>query len=190
MYPKEQRNPTEEQRFQSFERNPEGAAVRGLWNDERFLEKVGSPEFNKQLKTTQFADFHSHGWVFRAVFNHDRQGNWLDKDGKQIGFEDPDRFGKAVHLADIHLEKGMHCIDCHFRQDAHGNGVLYNEPRAAIQIGCIDCHGTIRKKATLTASGFAAGLSIKDDKFDQGVVRNLATIRFRDPEGGRASRLP
>ncbi|HBB97135.1 MAG TPA: hypothetical protein DC054_17295, partial [Blastocatellia bacterium] len=60
-----------------------------------------------------------------------------------------------------------------------------NEPRAAIQIGCIDCHGTIRKKATLTASGFAASLSVKDDKFDQGVVRNLATIRFRDPEGGR-----
>src|SRR5207302_2989377 len=49
MYPKEQRNPTEEQRYQSFERNPEGAAVRGLWSDEKFLEKVGSPEFNKQL---------------------------------------------------------------------------------------------------------------------------------------------
>jgi hypothetical protein len=83
MYPKEQRNPTEVQRFQSFEHNPEGAAVRGLWNDEKFLEKVGSPEFNKQLNTTQFADFHGHGWIFRAVFNHDRKGNWLDKDGSR-----------------------------------------------------------------------------------------------------------
>ena len=90
MYPKEQRNPTEEQRYQSFERNPEGAAVRGLWSDEKFLEKVGSPEFNKQLTTTQFADFHGHGWIFRAVFNHDRKGNGLDKDGKQIAFDDPD----------------------------------------------------------------------------------------------------
>jgi len=79
----------------------------------------------------------------------------------------------------------MHCVDCHFRQDAHGNGVLYNEPRAAIQIGCTDCHGTIRKRATLIPSGFAAGLSVKDDKFGQGVVRNLATIRFRDVDGGR-----
>src|SRR5882672_10288128 len=156
MYPKEQRNPTEEQRFQSFERNPEGAAVRGLWNDERFLEKVGSPEFNKQVKTTQFADFHGHGWIFRAVFNHDRKGNWLDKDGKQIAFEDPDRFGKAVHLADIHLEKGMQCNDCHFAQDNHGNGKIYGEPRAAVEIDCIDCHGTIRKKATLITSGPAA----------------------------------
>src|SRR5712664_3752213 len=156
MYPARQRNPTEEQRYQSFERNPEGAAVRGLWNDEKFLEKVGSPEFNKQLKTTQFADFHSHGWIFRAVFNHDRKGNWLDKDGKQIGFDDPDRFGKAVHLADIHLEKGMQCNDCHFAQDNHGNGKIYGEPRAAVEIDCVDCLGTIRKKAALVTSGPAA----------------------------------
>jgi len=156
MYPKEQHNPTEEQRYESFERNPEGAAVRGLWSDEKFLESVGSPEFNKQLKTTQFADFHGHGWIFRAVFSHDRKGNWLDRDGKQIAFDDPDRFGKAVHLADIHLEKGMHCNDCHFAQDNHGNGKIYGEPRAAIEIDCIDCHGTIRKKATLITSGPAA----------------------------------
>jgi hypothetical protein len=156
MYPKEQRNPSEARRYQAFERNPEGAAVRGLWSDEKFLENVGSPEFNKQLKTTQFADFHGHGWVFRAVFNHDRKGNWLDKDGKQIAFGDPDRFGKAVHLADIHLEKGMQCNDCHFAQDNHGNGKIYGEPRAAVEIDCIDCHGTIRKKATLITSGPAA----------------------------------
>jgi hypothetical protein len=156
MYPKEQRNPTEEQRYQSFVRNPEGTAVRGLWGDEKFLENVGSAEFNKQLKTTQVADFHGHGWIFRAVFNHDRKGNWLDKDGEKIAFDDPDRFGKAVHLADIHLEKGMQCNDCHFAQDNHGNGKIYGEPRAAVEIDCIDCHGTIRKKATLLTSGPAA----------------------------------
>jgi hypothetical protein len=156
MYPKEQRNPSEEQRYQSFTRNPEAAAARGLWSDEKFLEKIGSPEFNKQLKTTQFADFHGHGWVFRAVFKHDRKGNWLDKEGGKIAFDDPERFGKAVHLADIHLEKGMQCNDCHFAQDNHGNGKIYGEPRAAVEIDCIDCHGTIRKKAMLITSGPAA----------------------------------
>jgi hypothetical protein len=156
MYPKEQRNPTEEQRYQSFTRNPEAAAVRGLWGDEKFLERIGDVEFNKQLKTTQFADFHGHGWVFRAVFKHDRKGNWLDKDGAQIAYDDPERFGKAVHLADIHLEKGMQCNDCHFSQDNHGNGKIYGEPRAAVEIDCVDCHGTIRKKATLVTSGPAA----------------------------------
>jgi hypothetical protein len=156
MYPPKQSDPTEEQRYQSYLRNPEAAAARGLWSDEKFLEDLGSPEFNAKLKTTQFADFHGHGWVFRSVFNHDRKGNWLDKDGKQISFDDPDRFGKAVHLADIHLEKGMQCNDCHFAQDNHGNGKIYGEPRAAVEIDCIDCHGTIRNKATLVTSGPAA----------------------------------
>ena len=153
MYPPQQRNPTEEQRYQSFLRNPEAAAARGLWSDEKFLENLGSPDFNAKLKTTQFADFHGHGWVFRSVFKHDRKGNWLDKDGNQIPFEDPQRFSKAVHLADIHLEKGMQCNDCHFEQDNHGNGKIYGEPRAAVEIDCIDCHGTIRHKATLVTSG-------------------------------------
>src|SRR5579859_7419188 len=156
MYPSQQRNPTDEQRYQSFLRNPESAAVRGFWSDEKFLENLGSPDFNAKLKTTQFADFHGHGWVFRSVFNHDRKGNWLDNDGKIIPFDDPQRFSKAVHLADIHLEKGMQCNDCHFEQDNHGNGKIYGEPRAAVEIDCIDCHGTIRSKATLRTSGPAA----------------------------------
>ena len=156
MYPAKQRNPTAEQRYQSAWQNPEGAAARGLWGDEKFLDQTGSPEFNTQLKTTQFADLHSHGWVYRAVYAHDRKGNWLDKNGAKIDFDDPDRFGKAVHLADIHLEQGMQCNDCHFAQDNHGSGKIYGEPRAAIEIDCTDCHGTINARASLIASGPAA----------------------------------
>ena len=61
-----------------------------------------------------------------------------------------------VHLMDIHLEKGMHCIDCHFIQDVHGNTKLYGEVRAAVEIQCIDCHGTTRQPANLRTSGPAA----------------------------------
>ena len=156
MYPSEQRNPSEEDRYQTALRNPEAAAVRGLWGEDKFLEQTGGAEFNAKLKTTQFADFHGHGWVFRGVYNHDRKGNWLDKDGHPIAFDDPQRFQKAVHLADIHLEKGMQCADCHFAQDNHGNGRIYGEPRAAVEIDCVDCHGTIRQTATLVTSGPAA----------------------------------
>jgi hypothetical protein len=156
MYPAKQKSPTEEERYQSGLRNPEGAAARGLWGEEKFLNQTGSPEFNKQLKTTQFADFHGHGWVYRGVYAHDRKGNWLDKNGAKIEFDDPDRFGKAVHLADIHLEKGMQCNDCHFAQDNHGNGKIYGEPRAAVEIDCTDCHGTINSPASLITSGPAA----------------------------------
>ena len=137
-------------------RNPEGSAVRGLWSDVNFLEKTGTPEFNQKLEHTQFADFHSHGWIFRAVFKHDRKGKLLDSEDKPVSFNDADKFKKAVHLKDIHLEKGMHCIDCHFEQDSHGNGKLYGETRNAVEIDCVDCHGTMQQKSTLITSGIAA----------------------------------
>src|SRR5579862_4723602 len=156
MYPAQQRHLTEEEKYEVALRNPEGAAPRGLWADPKFLAQVGSPKFNKQLHESQFADFHSHGWVFRAVFKRDRKGNLLDADDKIVSPTDPQKFDKAVHLKDIHLEKGMQCIDCHFEQDNHGNGNLYAEPRAAIELDCIDCHGTIDKHATLITSGPAA----------------------------------
>jgi len=156
MYPHDQLNPTDEERYEVALRNPEPATPKGLWADPKFLEQVGTPEFNKKLKTDQFADFHSHGWIFRAVFKRDRQGNLLDANDKIVSPGDPQKFEKAVHLKDIHLEKGMQCIDCHFEQDNHGNGNLYAEPRAAIELDCIDCHGTIDKRATLVTSGSAA----------------------------------
>src|SRR6266478_1893706 len=121
MYPAKQKNPSEEERYRAALKNPEAAAARGLWGDEKFFQQTGSPEFNKQLKTTQFADFHGHGWVYRGVYAHDRKGNWLDKENKKIDFDDPERFGKAVHLADIHLEKGMQCSDCHGTIAARAN---------------------------------------------------------------------
>jgi hypothetical protein len=156
MYPASQRHPSaaEQQRIQS--RNPERTAIRGLWSNVDFLAQTGTPEFNKNLKNTQFADFHSHGWVYRAVYKHNRKGQLLDAEGNVVAFDDPEKFGKAVHLKDIHLEKGMHCIDCHFVQDAHGNGKLYGESRNAIEVDCVDCHGTIEQRATLTTSGTAA----------------------------------
>ena len=61
-----------------------------------------------------------------------------------------------VHMLDIHLEKGMHCVDCHFIQDNHGDTKIYGEVRAAIEITCTDCHGTISEIAPLRTSGPAA----------------------------------
>ena len=156
LYPKEQHEPLQDEEREKLNRNPEAASLRGLWSGLEFLERTGTPEFNSQLKNTQFGDFHSHGWLFRKVFKRDRKGNLLDAEDKLVSADDPDKFKKAVHLNDIHLDKGMHCVDCHFRQDAHGDGNLYNEPRAAIEISCEDCHGSIRNRANLFTSGPAA----------------------------------
>jgi hypothetical protein len=154
MYPKEPKKLSPRERDQMERDNPEGSALKGLWSDRNFLSDVST--LNAKAKNTQFADFHGHGWVFRAVFSKDRKGNLLDSAGKVVAPEDPDKFRKAVHMKDIHLEKGMHCIDCHFQQDNHGNGKLYGEPRAAIEIDCIDCHGTTQAAATLTTTGPAS----------------------------------
>jgi hypothetical protein len=151
MYPAKQKNPTPEELVKSLRDNPEAAAARGLWGDLDFLEKVA--ELNPKLTNTQFADYHGHGWIFRAVFKHDREGNLRDRDENIIPYNDPQKFAKAVHLKDEHLAHGMQCADCHFDVDVHGNGLLYGEPRAATTIECIDCHGTIQKRPTLMTSG-------------------------------------
>ncbi len=158
MYPKEQHDPTDEELVRSTIANPEAAAARGLWGNLDFLEKVA--ELNPKLKHTQFADYHGHGWVFRATFKQDKKGNRLDRDDNIIAHRD---FKRAVHLKDIHLEKGMQCADCHFETDVHGNGLLYGEPRNATTIMCVDCHGTIQSRPTLITTG-AAGQTDPADR--------------------------
>ena len=88
----------------SIRNNPEAAAARGLWGDLDFLEKVA--ELNPKLQHTQFADYHGHGWIFRAVFKHDRKGALLDLNDNKIAHDDPEKFSKAVHLKDVHLARG------------------------------------------------------------------------------------
>jgi hypothetical protein len=153
LYPKKQHDPTPTELDRSDRFNPEQASARGLWSDPKFLFEVS--KLNPQLRKAQFSDYHGHGWMFTKVFKRDRKGNFLDHDGNVVSFDDPGLYekdgqpGKAVHLKDIHLEKGMHCVDCHFRQDNHGNGNIYGDRRAAIEIRCEDCHGTIQKRVIL-----------------------------------------
>jgi len=189
MYPAKPLNLSPGERVKVENRNPEGSALRGMWSDPAFLQKTGSPEFNGTLKNTQFADWHGHGWLFRAVFKRDKKGTLLDAQDRPVtdpsskalgdAFNyknwpnpvdddapipqrpaapnrEPVRSGLPVHLKDIHLERGMQCIDCHFRQDSHGTGKLYGETRNAVEIDCVDCHGTVSQRATLKTSGTAA----------------------------------
>jgi len=140
--------------FEITTRNPEEAAMRGLWGDVDFLKTVWDK--NPTMKDTQFADYHGHGWNFRAVYKRDRRGHLLDKDGKRVSDRDPAKFRKAVHLSSVHVDVGMHCMDCHFSQDSHGNGHLYGEVAQAIEIDCQDCHGTPDQYPNLRTSGPAA----------------------------------
>lgn len=169
MWPDRQKYPTAAETHAALERNPEGAGPKGKWADLDFLRNVY--DLNDQAKDTQFADYHGHGWNFRAIFKRDREGNLLDADGKIVSPDDPEKWrkkgegkfvrpgvnpGKTVHMMDIHAEKGLQCADCHFAQDSHGNGFIYGEVANAIEIGCKDCHGTADAYPTLLTSGPAA----------------------------------
>jgi hypothetical protein len=207
MYPKQQKYPTAEEFARSNMSNPDETAARGNWSDPAFLERVA--ELNSQARHTQFADFHGHGWIFRAVYKKDRHGKLLDHRGEPAADEstaalmaavnlpleikeryrtrdaaaiqkaafvraESKRDGLPVHQLDIHLEKGMHCVDCHFIQDAHGNTKLYGEVRAAIEIQCVDCHGSPGERATLLTSGPASDTSAIQSGKDG---RDLSALR-------------
>ncbi len=182
MYPEKQVTPSQDDEQRKLNHNPEGSSLRGLWSENKFLNQTGTREFNSQLKRTQFADFHGHGWVFRKVYKKNRKGDLLDANDNVVSPDDPDKFSKAVHLKDIHLEKGMHCADCHFKQDSHGNGILYNEPRAAVEVGCVDCHGSITRKATLLTSGFAARQLDKNEIERRRTKLTRANVSFTDED--------
>jgi hypothetical protein len=184
MYPRQQRYPTSEQAINVQMRNPNESAQRNFLADPEFVANL--TDLNASTRHNQFADFHGHGWAFRAVFKRDRKGNYLDQHGNilpdvtnpqmraavatversrepyhnaanktaaQVRAEELklayEREGLPVHLLDIHIEKGMHCVDCHFIQDNHGNGRLQREVRGAIEITCEDCHGSVTEKASL-----------------------------------------
>ena len=110
MWPKKQKYPTDAETRKILDRNPEEASIRGLWGDPEFLKNVS--KLNPTLKDGQFADYHGHGWNFRYIFKRDRKGTLLDKDSKPVSDTDPEKFQKAVHLSSIHLDLGMHCVDC------------------------------------------------------------------------------
>jgi hypothetical protein len=154
MWPQKQQYPSSEQVRDVLDRNPEAAAARGKWADVGFLKQVA--DLNPQMKDTQFADYHGHGWNFRAVYKRDRKGNLLDASNNIVADDDPQKFKKSVHLSSIHVDVGMQCVDCHFSQDNHGNGYIYGEVAAAVEIACKDCHGTAQEIPNLYTSGPAA----------------------------------
>ena len=211
MYPTKQHDPTADELIRTLARNPNESSARGKLSDPEFVAELS--KLNPQLAKQHFADFHSHGWAFRAVFKKDRVGELRDHAGNPVGppsaaklaaaidrpnrdrefhrkerFDDPvtgplaarqaeDKVaacgaGNPVHLMDIHMEKGMHCVDCHFVQDMHGNNRLQMEVRAGTEISCIDCHGTSEKYTTLKTSGPASYTSAPDGK-----GRNLLALK-------------
>ncbi len=81
-----------------LDRNPEEAAIaRQVGRSRSSSSNVA--RLNPKLKDTQFADYHGHGWNFRAVFKRDRNGTLLDAEGNVVADDDPEKLreGRAPH---------------------------------------------------------------------------------------------
>ena len=143
MWPEKQKYPTR--------RRGAARSSTAIPRRRRIARQVGRPRTSsrtsassiRKLKDTQFADYHGHGWNFRAVFKRDRKGNLLDADGKIVADDDPEKFKQGGAPDVIHLDMGMQCVDCHFAQDAHGNGHIYGEVADGDRDRLRDCHGTV-----------------------------------------------
>jgi len=142
---KTQRFPTAEQVRAILDRNPEGAAARGMWADLDFLRNVY--ELNPYLEHTQFADYHGHGWNFRGIFKRDRDGNLLDADGRIIRPGERDENGNIISAAE---QEEQDRWDQRWRREGEGQFV---EPgtnpgeavhmmsiHAELGMQCVDCH--------------------------------------------------
>nr|HEX4318953.1 hypothetical protein [Kofleriaceae bacterium] len=80
-------------------------------------------------------------------------------DGRQVRYVYGGRNG-STHQMDVHFEKGMHCIDCHFLQDVHGDGHIYSTNWDHIEIECEDCHGST-ERSNLHTSGPNGGNDLR-----------------------------
>src|SRR4030095_7983599 len=101
----------------------------------------------------------------------------------------------AVRLMDVHLEKGMECIDCHFYQDLHGDGNIYTRNWDTIEIECQDCHGTAKKLGTLITSGPNGGNDLTQSFNENGerfleILQDGSRIQRSRVRDGLSWRIP
>jgi len=97
-------------------------------------------------------------------------------DGRQVRYVYGGRNGSTRQM-DVHFERGMHCIDCHFIQDVHGDGHVYSTNWDAIEIECEDCHGA-SQKTNFKTSGPNGGNDMR-------LARNEDLLPFFEETGGK-----
>ncbi|MFZ4687638.1 MAG: hypothetical protein ACOYLS_00230 [Polymorphobacter sp.] len=145
---KTQRYPTAAQVRETNERNPEAAAPRGLWGNEDFMRTVN--DRNADNKDTQFADYHGHGWNFRAIYKRDRAGNLLDSKGNMATYgtdtdhivanDDPEKWRKAGNGQFVEPVADPQTNQPGGHKGQPGKAVHMMSIHAEVGMQCADCH--------------------------------------------------
>jgi hypothetical protein len=120
-------------------------------------EQKDRPMFHRitvKINETQCIHCHNRGGragvSFIGKIESDGYGSPWTTDGEKQG----KLHGKNYnHLSpDVHYQKGMTCIDCHTKQDLHGDGNIYAKKEQSVEIECQDCHGTADQISSLKTS--------------------------------------
>ena len=105
------------------------------------------------IKITAEQCIHCHnrggrtGVSFIGTMESDKYGTPWKANGDKQGTLHGKQYN---HLsADVHYEMGLTCIDCHTKDDLHGDGYIYAKKENAVEIRCVSCHGTTAKIADM-----------------------------------------
>lgn len=126
------------------------------------------PKFHRLTKKIPpYQCIHCHnrggrtGVSFIGTMESDGYGSpWGTKPGKKGAKKLHGKYYNHLY-PDVHLEKGMWCIDCHTEQDLHGDGNIYSKREQAVEIECTDCHGTYDSYSNLKTSWGNPYLNLK-----------------------------
>ena len=117
----------------------------------------GRPSFHRitnQIPVNQCLHCHNRGGRTGVSFIGDMESDNYGSPYTATGDKQSKLHGKNYnHLkADVHYDKGLACIDCHTKQDLHGDGNIYEKREQAVEVSCQDCHGTMKKPSNLKTS--------------------------------------
>lgn len=113
----------------------------------------GHPRMHRitnKIPESQCEHCHNRGARIGVSFTGKMESDGYGTPSTDTGGKQPQLHGKNYnHLQpDIHLEKGMTCIDCHGTIDLHGDGNIQSKKEEAVGIDCTNCHGTLTARAT------------------------------------------
>jgi hypothetical protein len=142
MWPEKQQYPTHDEMRKILDRNPEEASIRGKWADLEFLKErldaqpdaQGHPVRRLPRPRLELP----RGLQARPQGQPARQGR-----ASKVSDDDPKKFEEGgAPVEHPPVDVGMHCVDCHFAQDMHGNGHHRRRGRRRGRDPVPDCHGT------------------------------------------------
>ncbi|WP_136798888.1 MULTISPECIES: multiheme c-type cytochrome [Desulfosediminicola] len=108
----------------------------------------------KKITETQCLHCHNRGGRTGVSYIGTIESDGYGTPWRADGSKQPKLHGKNYnHLqANIHYERGMTCIDCHTMLELHGDGNIYLKREHALEVVCVNCHGTLEAATDMKTS--------------------------------------